>query len=73
MGQQEVYNTLKKLDKASAEEIAEVLLISVDSVRKSLRRLLKYEDVKKIELTRKQVEKEGINFCVRHYVWTIKK
>jgi predicted ArsR family transcriptional regulator len=72
MGQADILKVLEKKHKASAEEIAEVLEISMDAVRKSLNRLLKAHDVERIMLTKEEVEKIGVKFNNRHFLWMIK-
>jgi predicted ArsR family transcriptional regulator len=71
MSQADILKVLEKKDKASAEEIAEALEISIDAVRKCLNRLLKANDIERIMLTKEEVKKNGIRFSGRHFLWTI--
>jgi predicted ArsR family transcriptional regulator len=71
MSQSDILEVLKKKDRASAEEISNELGISLDAVRKSLNRLLKAKDVEKIILTKPEVEKIGIRFSGRHFLWSL--
>jgi predicted transcriptional regulator len=49
MGQEEVLKVLAEKDLATAEEISELLAISVGSVRESLNQMLKFNEVEKIK------------------------
>lgn len=72
MGKTEVEKALKKLEKASAKDIAEFTNLGVDAIRKALNRMLKGNEVEKIKMTKNQIHQEGIKYSGRHYVWILK-
>lgn len=69
MGQQEILNVLDEKSKLTAEEISEIIDATSIAVRTSLNRMLKHQEVKRIKLTKKQVEKNNKSYSGRHYVW----
>jgi predicted ArsR family transcriptional regulator len=73
LSQQDVLEALEKKKKATAEEIAKMLEISMDAVRKSLSRLFRTKEVEKIRMTKEEVAENNKQFTGRHFVWMIKR
>jgi Mn-dependent DtxR family transcriptional regulator len=73
MSQEKIYNFLEKIEKATSQEIAEAIKVSLSAVRTSLRRMEKWEEVEKRNLNKKNIESHGIKYSGRHYIWMIKK
>lgn len=73
MSQEDVMNVLEENGKLSAEEISELIESNTAAVRKCLNRLLKQKEVKKINLTAKQITKAGKSYSGRHFVWMLNK
>jgi len=71
MSEEEVLEILEKIEKGTAQEIADNLDISVFSVRNNLRRMLAEGSVDRIELTRREVKIRGGQFVSKHYIWKI--
>lgn len=69
MSQQEVLDVLKKEPRLTAEEISKIVDTNSTAVRKCLNRLLKHQEIKRIGLTKKQIEKLNKSFSGVHYVW----
>jgi predicted ArsR family transcriptional regulator len=73
MSQEKIEKALKKFDKATAEEIAKLIHLSVHAVRMSLNRMERWNEVEKIKMEKKEMEIQGTKYSGRHYLWQIKK
>ena len=71
MTQEDIIKVLEKNKDLSAEEISQMIEANTTAVRKCLNRMLKYHEVKRINLTKKQIKEVGKSFSGRHYVWEL--
>lgn len=72
MSQQDIIDTLEEINEASAEELANLLNLSMNSIRKALIRMFKAGEVERLELKKKEVKSKGIKYSGRHYYWKLK-
>jgi len=72
MGGTEVFDLLEKEDREmSVEEMSNILNLTKFSVWKALKRMEKYNEVKKRKLTRQEIKKLNKQFTGRHVIWRI--
>ncbi|MBA7490714.1 hypothetical protein ES702_01257 [subsurface metagenome] len=73
MTQEEIIEVLEKNkeETLTAEDIAQIININTVAVRTSLNRLLKGNEVKRVKLNKKEVEKLEKSFSGRHYCWEL--
>jgi len=72
MGQYDIEQALKeKREPMTAEELHEVLGITIRAIRGTLVRMYKHKMVERIKLTSEEAEKKGLRYSGRHYMWVI--
>jgi len=72
MGQEEILKIIEKKKEITAEEIAKLVDVTINSVQISLRGLVKEGDIERIERTREEIEALGKKYSGRHYKYCIK-
>ena len=73
MGQADVIAALESVDEGLSDaELANAVNGSIISIRQSLNRLFKTNEVERIKLTKEQIEELNKSFSGRHYIWKIK-